>query len=193
MSGEHLMLERQHAALLIVDVQERLAGVMPERVMADVERNLGILIEAARRFEIPVVVSEQYPKGLGPTCKAVQEAIDTLDAKVYKLEKTEFSVCAAEHFGPVWDELYDARTRWIVAGMETHICVYQTARDLVGRGLVAHVVADAVVSRREQNWKIGLSLCERAGSIMTSTETVVMDLLGQAGGEDFKAISRMIR
>jgi nicotinamidase-related amidase len=81
----------------------------------------------------------------------------------------------------------------IVAGMEAHVCVYQTVRGLVARGLATHVVADAVASRTEQNWQIGLNLSERAGGIVTSTEVVVFDLLGRAGTEEFKTLSKLIK
>jgi nicotinamidase-related amidase len=189
-----LKLRRETCGLLIIDVQERLAGAMPEKVMAQLARNAEILIEAARRFEMPVVVTEQYPKGLGPTVEVVQKPLELLEAAhLHRFDKTEFCVCDAAGFEPVWNELYDTRRQWVVAGMETHICVYQTVRALAERGLQVHVVSDAVASRRESNWKIGMSLCERAGAVATSTEVVVMDLLGGAGGDDFKAISKMIR
>lgn len=190
---ENLELDRDAAALLIIDIQERLAKAMPEKVMKQTFRNVGILVEAARRMGMPIVVSEQYPKGLGPTCEELQAVLATVETGLYRFDKSEFSVCAAQGFAPVWEELYQARRQWIVAGMETHICVYQTARALAKRGLTVHVVSDAVASRREQNWRIGMDLCVRAGAVPTSTEVVVMDLLGGAGSEDFKAISKMIR
>jgi nicotinamidase-related amidase len=77
--------------------------------------------------------------------------------------------------------------------METHICVFQTARELARRGIAVHVVADAVVSRREENRALGLGLCERAGALVTPTETVVFDWLGRAGSDAFKAISKLVR
>lgn len=185
-------IEAGRAALLVVDVQTRLAAVMPPAAMAALLRNVGILVEAARRFAIPVVVSEQYPKGLGRTMPEVEEALARLPGdQVHRFEKVEFSACAAPAFGPVEARL-DGRDQWIVAGMEAHICVYQSARALRAGGAAVHVVRDAVISRTAENLATGLGLAERSGALVTSTEVVVFDLLQKAGGDDFKALSRMI-
>ena len=185
-------IEAGRAALLVVDVQTKLAGVMPAAAMAALVRNVGILVEAARRFAIPVVVSEQYPKGLGRTMPEVEEALARLPGDlVHRFEKVEFSACAAPAFGPVEARL-DGRDQWIVTGMEAHICVYQSARALRAGGAAVHVVRDAVVSRTPENLATALGLVERSGALVTSTEVVVFDLLQKAGGDDFKALSRMI-
>jgi nicotinamidase-related amidase len=176
---------------LVVDVQEKLSAAMPKEALQTVERNIGILCEAARRFELPVVWSEQYPRGLGPTNSAVRAALEPLGGRVQRLEKTVFSVVAAPEFASLGQT--GSRDQWILCGMETHVCIYQTVRDLVARGATVHVPEDAVCSRAEHNWKRGLTLCEAAGATITSTETVVFDLLGSAGSEDFKALSRMVR
>jgi nicotinamidase-related amidase len=190
MSGSGLRIESVRTALLVIDVQQRLWDVMP----ADkprVARNLGILVELARRLGIPVVMSEQYPQGLGRTIPEVAEAVAAPGVALHRLEKLEFSCAAAPAFAPIWDEL--ARDTWIVAGMETHICVYQTARDLAARGATVHLAADAVISRTAENRATGLELIARAGGIVTSTETVVFDALQRAGSEDFRALSRLVR
>lgn len=180
------------AALLVVDVQDKLAAVMPPDAMTSLVRNVGILVEAARRFAIPVVVSEQYPRGLGKTVAGIEQALAALPAdQLFRFDKLEFSVCAAPGFAPVEARL-DGRDQWIVTGMESHICVYQSARALRAGGAAVHVVRDAVVSRTAQNREIGLGLIERSGALVTSTETVVFDLLQRAGGDDFKALSRLI-
>jgi nicotinamidase-related amidase len=185
-------IEAGRAALMVVDVQTKLAGVMPAAAMAALVRNVGILLEAARRFAIPVVVSEQYPKGLGRTVAEVEEALARLPAdQVHRFEKVEFSACAAPAFGPV-EAALDGRDQWIVTGMEAHICVYQSARALRAGGAAVHVVRDAVVSRTPENLATALGLVERSGALVTSTEVVVFDLLQKAGGEDFKALSKMI-
>lgn len=190
---ESLVLNRDSAVLVLIDIQERLSAVMPAVVMAQVARNTNILIEAARRMEIPVLVSEQYPQGLGPTVTSVAAGLDAFD-KVHRIEKVDFSVCAAEDFASLAEVFKEqGRNQWIVAGMETHICVYQTARSLVTRGEQVQVVSDAVVSRAKLNHKVGLRLAEKAGAAVTSTETVVMDLLARGKGDDFKAISKLIR
>lgn len=188
-----LALEPERTGLLVVDVQERLAAAMPAERLAAVLRNLGILGEAARRLGLPVILSEQYPKGLGPTCAEVEEALEGLEGRLHRFEKVEFSACAAPAFGPLWDQLASERDQWLLTGMESHVCVYQTARALRERGAAVHVLADAVLSRTEQNQRIGLDLMARSGAVVSSTEVAVFDLLGRAGTEDFKALSRRIR
>jgi nicotinamidase-related amidase len=186
-------LSADRAALLVVDVQEKLAAVMPAEGMSALCRNLAILIEAARRFAIPVVVSQQYPRGLGATVGPVEQALAALPAdQLHRFDKVEFSACAAPAFAQVEARL-DRRDQWIVTGMETHICVYQTARGLRAGGASVHVVRDVVISRTPENRATGLSLIERTGALLTSTEVVIFDLLQRAGTEDFKALSRLIR
>ncbi|HTE51958.1 MAG TPA: isochorismatase family protein [Kofleriaceae bacterium] len=187
-----ITLVAARAALLVVDVQEKLAAVMPAEAMAALVKNVGILCEAARRFAIPVVVSEQYPRGLGRTVAGLDEALSRLPAELlHRFEKVEFSACAAPGFAPVEARL-DGRDQWIVTGMECHVCVYQSARALRAGGAAVHVVGDAVISRTAENRATGLGLIERTGALLTSTEVVVFDLLQKAGGDDFKALSRLI-
>lgn len=187
MSRENeLRLEPARAALLIVDVQERLSAVMSPPDMAALERNVAILVELARRLKLPLVISEQYPKGLGPSIESIRK-ID--DAR--RVEKLEFGCTDSPAFRAVFQEL--RRDQWIVTGMETHVCVYQTVRGLVDAGVAAHVPRDAVISRTAANHAVGLGLMERAGGVITSTEVVVFDLLQRAGSDDFKAMSKLIK
>lgn len=188
-----LSLKREQCVLLLIDIQEKLAAAMEPEVMASVLRNTNILLEAARRMGIPVVVSEQYPKGLGSTLAGLGGALDQID-ELSRIEKTDFSVCAVGEF----DEIAQAmkakgRSQWLVTGMETHICVYQSARALREAGASVHLPVDAVISRAKHNYRVGLGLAERCGAVLSSTETIVMDLLGCARGDDFKAISKLIR
>ena len=183
-------LSRDRAGLLVVDVQERLAAAMPEDVLAQLVRNTSILIDAARRLGLPIVVTQQYPKGLGPTLRALDDALSGAP-QLHRFDKVEFAAGSCGEFLALAPAL--RRDQWLVAGMEAHICVYQTARGLVERGNQVHVVADAVCSRTKANWKIALGLAERAGAIVTSTETAIFDLLGRAGSEDFKALSKAIK
>jgi len=179
------------AALLIIDVQERLAAAMPPDAMERLVRSVNILAETARRLALPVVLSEQYPKGLGPTIQPIEQALAPLGDQVRRVEKVEFSVCGNADFQSLWPTL--GRDQWLVAGMEAHVCVWQSVRDLRGRGARVHVLADAVVSRGDENRRLGLGLAERVGALASSTEVVVFDLLGKAGSDDFKALSKLIR
>jgi nicotinamidase-related amidase len=183
-------LSRSRAALLVVDIQDRLLPAMPEDTLADVLRNTAILIAAADRLGLPIVVSQQYPRGLGPTASPIEAALAPARL-VHRFDKLEFSAAAAPAFAALAAPL--GRDQWIVCGMETHVCVYQTARDLVARGWAAHVCADAVCSRTGLNRELGLGLMARAGAILTSTEACVFDLLGRAGSDEFRALSKVIK
>jgi nicotinamidase-related amidase len=186
-----LRVDPDRAALLVVDVQERLWAAMAEADRAALLRNAGILVELARRLKLPIVVSEQYPKGLGPTVRELGDALAAPGVDARRFEKLEFSCAAAPGFAALWDEL--GRDQWIVVGMEAHICVYQTARDLASRAAAVHVPADAVISRTRENRAIGLELIAAAGGVVTSTETVVFDALARAGSDDFRALSKLVR
>ena len=162
-------LNPQASLLLVVDVQERLAAAMPQARMDALFKNAGVLLEAAARLGVPVVASEQYPKGLGPTCAPIASRLAAMG--VTPVEKTTFDACGEP--GVARAIAQAAPRAVVVVGMETHVCVFQTARELARRGIEVHVVADAVSSRTDENRAIGLALCERAGAIVTATETVV--------------------
>jgi nicotinamidase-related amidase len=183
-------LATHRAALLVVDIQERLAPAMPQQVLEQVVKNSRILIETARRLKLPIVVSQQYPKGLGATVPQIEEALAGAE-DLHRFDKLEFSAVDCAAFGELAPKL--GRDQWIVCGMETHVCVYQSVRGLVARGYAAHVCADAVSSRTKANWRVGLGLMERAGGIVSSTETCVFDLMHVAGTDDFKALSKLVK
>ena len=191
MSPDDLRLDSQRAALLLVDFQERLAAVMAPGEIAACQRNIVLLFELARQLRIPVVVSEQYPRGLGPTVPGLKQALAEPGLTVERIEKIEFSCADSPAFKEVHRKL--GRDQWIVVGMEAHVCVYQTARDLVALGARVHVPADAVISRAPANVRIGLELCNRAGAFVTGTETVVFDALRRAGSDEFRALSRLLK
>jgi nicotinamidase-related amidase len=183
-------LSRQRAALLVVDIQDRLLPAMPADALADVMRNSAILITAADQLGLPIVVSQQYPKGLGATARPIEDALASARG-VHRFDKLEFSAAAAPAFAQLAPSL--GRDQWIVCGMESHVCVYQTTRDLAARGWDVHVCADAVCSRTPANREIGLGLMARAGAVITSTEVCVFDLLGRAGSDEFRALSKVIK
>lgn len=183
-------LSRSRAALLVVDIQDRLLPVMQPDAAERLLRNTVLLIQAADQLGLPIVVSQQYPRGLGPTVASIEAALATAKA-VHRFDKLEFSTAAAPEFAALAPRL--ARDQWIVCGMETHVCVFQTVRDLVARGYATHVCADAVASRTAQNREIGLGLMQTAGAIISSAEACVFDLLGRAGSDDFRVLSRALK
>jgi nicotinamidase-related amidase len=191
MMPSHAHVSPHRATLLIIDVQEKLAAAMPGDALDRLVKNVAILAEAARRFGLPVVVSEQYPKGLGRTLPAIEEALAPLGAQVKRIEKIEFSVDGNAGFSALRRGL--GRDQWVVAGMEAHVCVWQSVRDLRNHGDQVHVLADAVTSRSDDNRRIGLGLAAQVDAVVSSTEVVVFDLLGKAGSDDFKALSKLIR
>ena len=183
---EALALKRDDAIVLVVDVQERLARAMPPEALAQVEKNTAILMKAAARLGVPIIASEQYPKGLGPTLPSLRALMPEPPT-----EKLEFSCGASKDIAL---RLFKAQRRQvIVAGMEAHVCVFQTVRDLQLGGYRAFVPGDAICSRSEANKEIGLKLMEKAGATITSTETVVFDLLGAAGTPEFKELSTLLK
>jgi nicotinamidase-related amidase len=175
------------SVLTIVDVQERLFNAMDAERRDDMVANVKILATAARRLQVPVLVTEQYPKGLGRTLPEVK----TLVADVAPFEKTAFSCADAEGFV---DRLRALEAEHVIlTGIEAHVCVLLTALDLLKRGLRVSVVADAVCSRRAANLEIGLDQARQAGATITATETVVFQLLGRADSDAFRELSKLLR
>ncbi len=177
----------QQPVLVIIDVQERLFNAMDAERRDDMIRNVKILGAAARRLGVPVVVTEQYPRGLGRMLPELRALLDG----VTPIEKTAFSCCGADGFvdrlrtldaGPV-----------ILAGIEAHVCVLLTALELLERGFRVSIVADAACSRTPANLELGLAQARQAGAVVTSTETVVFQLLGRADTDEFREISKLLR
>lgn len=182
-------LDPSLSLLLVVDVQERLAAAMPGEALERLVENTSLLLEAAAVVGARILASEQYPKGLGPTLPAIAQILGRLGAP--RLEKLEFDAASAPALS---SEIGRIRPRSVVlVGMETHVCVFQTARELVRRGYVVHVVADAVASRTEDNRRAGLALAERAGAVATVAEAVAFDWVGRAGTDAFRAVSKLVR
>lgn len=177
----------QSTLILVIDVQERLAPAMPQEQLVALLRATNILAAGANILGAHVAVTEQYPKGLGHTVEAVRTSV--ANAKVF--EKITFSAAGDENFRSFLNEINPRAV--VVVGMEAHICVYQSVRDLVRLGCEVHVPVDGVASRREDHRSAGLSLCNAAGGVLTTTETIVFDWLERAGSDAFRAISKLVR
>jgi nicotinamidase-related amidase len=175
--------------LLVVDVQERLAAAMPSDALERLVKNTRLLIEAAAVVGVPVIASEQYPKGLGPTLPRIAELLDRRGSP--RIEKVDFDATAAPRLSAEIGKT--APRAVVVVGMEAHVCVFQTARELLHRGHVVYVVGDAVASRTEENRRAGLALAERAGAIPTVAEAVAFDWVERAGTDAFRAVSKLVR
>lgn len=185
MSLVSLTLKSYQSQLVMVDMQEKLKPAMPPE-MADVIKNNAILLQAAQLLDIPTIHTEQYPKGLGST---LQDLLQHLQAKP-PVEKISFSCCDEPAFNR---RLIGDKPQVIVTGMESHICVLQTALDLKQAGKQVFVVEDAVISRHPNNKQNALNRLRVAGVTIVSTESVVFEWLGHAKGDAFKAISQLIR
>lgn len=177
-------LTKEDSVLLIVDIQEKLAPVMKYKDM--VVKNTKILIAAAKEMNIPVIITEQYPKGLGKTVEELDENLNDTT----KIEKIQFSACTDELKSHL-KEL--GKKKVIMVGMETHVCVFQTARDLLEDDYHVYVANDGVTSRTKENYLNGIDLMRGMGAVITNTETIVFDLLKESATPEFKVLSKMIK
>ncbi|MFC1746169.1 hydrolase [Candidatus Riflebacteria bacterium] len=179
------MLERENACLVIVDVQGKLAELVYAK--EELYKNLKILVSGARVLGLPVLYMEQYPKGLGHTIPE----LTTLLAEQKPIIKNTFSACGSLDFDRALSEI--GKSQVILCGIETHVCVYQTCRDLLQQGFEVHLVIDAVSSRTEKNMKLGIACCRTLGAILTGTEMLLFELLEKSGTPEFKEISRLVK
>jgi nicotinamidase-related amidase len=171
------LLDRNKATLVVVDVQE---GFRSYESFAGVTDGCSKLVQAARILEVPRLVSEQYPKGLGHTAPEVGLLEEP------RIEKTVFSAARADGFD------LSGLTQAVVCGIETHVCVSQTVHDLLEQGVEVHVPADAVGSRHRLDYERGLERLERAGAVVSTVESVLFELLERAGTPEFKAVQKLI-
>lgn len=179
-------LIKENSILMVIDIQERLAPVIERR--DTIVKNTNILLETAKELGLPVIITEQYPEGLGSTIDEVTKG--SLEYEESTFSKISFSAYTEE----VKKKLRSLnRHTIIIVGMETHICVFQTARDLIQAGYEVFIVSDAVGSRTRENYFNGLDLLKLVGSTITNTETVVFDLLKVAGTSEFKKLSQLIK
>jgi len=182
---DKFLLDRHNAILVVVDIQDRLADVMSKR--QKVTDNCLHLIEGAKILDIPILVTEQYPKGLGPTILEIKNVLPRYEP----VEKITFDCCRE----PVFLEraASQGKNQIILTGMETHICVLQTCLGLLNDNYTVHLVKDATCSRTEDSYLTAIDFLQNAGAVITCTETVLFQLLERAGTNEFKAISKRIK
>lgn len=179
------MLSPEKTVLLVVDVQGKLAHAMHDKDA--LFSNLQKIIRGAQVLAVPIIVTEQNPEGLGPTITEIAPLLGT----IRPISKLNFSCCANEQFMRELESL--GRSQILLTGIETHICVYQTAVGLLDRGYEVQVVADAVASRTPENKAIGLDRVKDAGAKLTSTEMALYELLQIAEGPKFKEILKIVK
>lgn len=184
---DRFFLERDKAVLVVVDVQEKLCLAMDDKILHKLTKNIATLLETAQELQIPVLITEQYVKGLGATLPELKEKAGSAGY----FEKMAFSCCGSADFMATLAAT--GRTQIIVTGMETHVCVLQTVIELRDAGFEVHVVNDAVMSRSKRNWQIAAEAMTLTGAVPTSTESVLFQLLRVAGTDEFKKLSKLVR
>lgn len=182
------LLAAGRSQLLVVDLQERLVPAMAGG--AEAVAGAGILVEAARRLDVPVAASEQYPKGLGPLVPELSDAL----GNAVRFEKSHFSCLAdlplSEHLAAI---RRTGRHQLVLAGVEAHVCVLQTALEASDRGYDVFVATDAVASRAERSRDMAFRRMEACGVVLVTVEMVLFEWLQRAGTEAFRSLSRLIR
>ena len=177
-----MKLAPERATLVVIDVQEAFRKAIPS--FDEVAAASATLVQGARAIGVPIVATEQYPKGLGET---VPEIAEHLPPDVRPLDKLRFSAAEADGFD------LEGRDQALVCGIETHVCVNQTVLDLLERDVQVHVATDAVGSRTEANRAIGLERMERAGATLTSVEMALFELLGGSDADAFKEVQALVK
>jgi len=179
------LLDRENTGLLVVDVQDKLMGVMDrkQRVVDNVLK----LLHLSKIFDLPVILTEQYPKWLGPTLPEIGKSLPAIEP----ISKLHFNCCDVDAFRNRLES--EGLENIIITGVESHICVFQTCLSLLERGHKVHVPQDAVDSRTEENWRVGLGLMNKAGAYITSTEAIIYQILKKAGTKEFKEMLKLVK
>lgn len=179
------LLNRENTGLLVIDVQEKLMEVMgrKQRVIDNITK----LLHLSKLFDLPVIVTEQYPKWLGPTLHEIKECLPAYEP----INKFHFNCCDVDAFNDRLDS--EGSKNLVVTGVESHICVFQTCVSMLEKGYKVHVPQDAVDSRTDENWRVGLELMNKEGVSITSTETVIYQILKKAGTKEFKKMLKLLK
>lgn len=178
--------EIHRSQLILIDMQDKLAGAMPKEVINKIIQRCELIATLAKLEDIPTLVSEQYPKGLGKTLSSM---MPFLTHSTF-VEKTAFSCIAEPKFN---SKLIETRDHIIIAGMEAHICVLQTALDLINQGKKVYILEDAIVSRNILNKQNAIFRMRDAGCILTNVESIVFEWLKDADNPNFKKIAPLVK
>ena len=180
-----MRINKELSAGLVIDIQEKLFPHMDQK--EELLRRTTILLEGFKVLQIPMVITEQYPKGLGPTLEPLSKLLD----KEPVLEKISFSCCGEPSFPDKLKSL--GRPAIIICGIEAHVCVLQTVVDLLEEGYTVVVVEDCISSRNPADKRVAVERMRSEGAIITSCESVLFELARVAGTDEFKAISRLVK
>ena len=180
-----MKLERENVALVVVDVQEKLLPVIDKHEC--ITENLKKVIEGVQVLNIPVLLTAQYPKGLGPTVSQLKEVLQDYAP----VEKISFSCCGESKFISALGNLN--REQILVGGIEAHVCVYQTCLDLISKGYEVHLLTDCISSRNAENRTLAIDKLKSLGVSVTSVEMALFELLKAADSEEFKKISKIVK
>lgn len=179
-------LSREHAALAVIDMQEAFRSVIPD--FGEVATRIGKAVQGARLLEVPIIVTEQYPRGLKRTA---EEIVKHLPADLDVMEKMCFSSCDLEEFQTT---LISRNVKQVmVCGIEAHICVCQTALDLLARDLEVYLLVDCITSRKRESKEVTLDRLARAGAVPSNLEMALFEMMGTAESPQFKAVQRLIK
>jgi nicotinamidase-related amidase len=187
-SDDRFHLSRDTVVFVVIDFQDRLLVAIDREISRNVTKNIQLLIYLAKIIKIPLIVTEQYTRGLGLT---KQVLIETLGDSYQPVEKLSFSCYRHQAF---LEKLNDFDVKHLVlVGLEMHVCVLQTALDLLSAGYTVSVVSDAVCSRYKSDWQTGLKIAGQAGAVVSSTEIIIFQLLGEAGTAEFKLMVPLLK
>jgi len=187
-SNNSTLCNVEQASVLIVDIQTHLTAAMPVKVLARLQRNAGLLLKTAGLISVPSYVTEQYPQGLGHTEPEILKLLPE-SSNIY--EKTAFSAVGSDEF--LGDLQASGRNQVVIAGMEAHVCVLQSALELQERGFQVFVVADAVCSRQRESYETALLRLRRENVVICDTESIVFEWLRDARHEHFKSVQAMLK
>ena len=180
------LLDPKSSALLVIDIQEKFVGIVKDCAL--LEKRARILVQAAGILGVPIVVSEQYPKGLGPTVSGVR---DSLPEGSVVLDKTAFGCLGDAGIKAEIAKL--GKKQILVCGLETHVCVNQTVFQLLEEGYEVHLAVDALACRDEKNKEIGLRKMEQGGAIPSCSEMAIFEWMGRSKHENFKELQALIK
>lgn len=179
-------LDAESAVLVVIDIQERLVPAMPQEIYLRLRDTVEMLVSGAELLGVPVVTTEQYPKGIGHTVPELANA-----CKSTVIEKVSFGCCGEPNFLAVLKDL--GRSQVIITGMEAHVCVYQTVLGLLEDGYHVHLVRDAICSRNKTDFLAGVDSAARSGAVVTTAETVLFQMLQKSTHEQFRAVSKLVK